>query len=355
LQTAHSKGILHRDIKPGNILVSDSGAPLLADFGIATSVYSSTSVPGYSVAWAPPEILRDDGRHTRGEASDVYSLAASLIGILTGSSPYELAYAPRNRTQLTEYIRTRRLPSFSHMGLPLFLEPALRTALEANPQDRYYSALDFARELQRTQQKTSGRQTSLVVHEVPPYLETALPATTPPLAPPAPLPASATHPLPRVARVLAALLLILVVSVSGLLFVSLRTRSHASPNSTSLGSSGSPSTASPETSSVASPVAAPTDAAGRLVGTTATFTWKDPGAIGNNATGDNTYFWQRTDAPGAGTSVPHAPLSAHTSNTTVTIPDVTESQICLRISIVTPDHRMSTTPATACAIRGETP
>jgi serine/threonine protein kinase len=169
LQTAHAHGILHRDIKPSNILISDARTPLLADFGIASSLYSFSSIPGYSVAWAPPEVLRGTDLHTAGESSDIYSLAASLVGILTGSSPYELAYGPHNKAQLAEYIRTRQLPPFSHMGVPSFLEPALSQALAFDPNERYYSALDFARALQRTQQRTYGCQTPVIVRGSVPY------------------------------------------------------------------------------------------------------------------------------------------------------------------------------------------
>ncbi|MEY2698832.1 MAG: hypothetical protein RL720_788, partial [Actinomycetota bacterium] len=61
LETAHRANVLHRDIKPGNILVTAYGHPVLSDFGIASSVYlgdSSTAV-GLSVPWSAPEVIRE--------------------------------------------------------------------------------------------------------------------------------------------------------------------------------------------------------------------------------------------------------------------------------------------------------
>ena len=97
VQYAHQRLVVHRDIKPGNILVTAEGVPKLLDFGIATilsaEVYSPGAEPTVTVQrmltpqFASPEQLRGEVITT---ASDVYSLGMVLYKLLTGCSPYVL-------------------------------------------------------------------------------------------------------------------------------------------------------------------------------------------------------------------------------------------------------------------------
>src|SRR5262249_35808369 len=84
LSAAHHSGVLHRDVKPGNVLVADDGSCAIADFGIAgvqKGVGASLTIDALTPLHAPPEVLRD-GRP--GSTADLYSLGSTMYTLLTG-------------------------------------------------------------------------------------------------------------------------------------------------------------------------------------------------------------------------------------------------------------------------------
>jgi hypothetical protein len=150
VQYAHKRGVIHGDIKPANILVSDSGRALLADFGVATASGTSTRTPAGSIRGTPrymsPEQamgLPLDGR------SDIYSLAMVLYEALSdlawlSSSDGSAAILKRIVDEVPPPPRMEN----SHEAE--LIAPVLAKALAKNPDDRYQTADEFVRDLRST-------------------------------------------------------------------------------------------------------------------------------------------------------------------------------------------------------------
>lgn len=161
VETAHRAGILHRDIKPANILVTEYGRPALTDFGISAT--TTDTMAGMSVPWSPPESFRVPAQ---GDASsDVYSLAATLYTLLTGRSPFEIAGASNTEIDLIARIQAMPVPALGRAEVSASLEAVLGRALAKTPRDRYASAAEFARALQRVQIELGMQATPIDVIE----------------------------------------------------------------------------------------------------------------------------------------------------------------------------------------------
>lgn len=150
LNAAHEAGVLHRDIKPGNIMIDKDGQPVLLDFGLAhvedidgESLTRTGDVFG-TPAYMPPEQV-SGLRKQLDRRSDVYSLGASLYESLVLRRPFE---AP-TRQALYQSILIEEPPDPRRLN-PLIsrdLKVVLETALAKERDERYQTALDFARDL----------------------------------------------------------------------------------------------------------------------------------------------------------------------------------------------------------------
>jgi serine/threonine protein kinase len=146
----HRNLVVHRDLKPGNILVTAEGEPKLLDFGIAKIVELNTHLTAthmrmLTLDYASPEQVAG-GRITT--ASDIYSLAAVLYKLLTGASPHESTR--ESASGMTFAICTGRIPPPSRLNPAVKgdLEMILMKALRLEPQDRYSSVEQFANDLE---------------------------------------------------------------------------------------------------------------------------------------------------------------------------------------------------------------
>ncbi|HSK99843.1 MAG TPA: protein kinase [Rubrobacteraceae bacterium] len=148
LRAAHTSGVIHRDVKPENVLVSENGDVKVADFGIAratdATVMTHTSRVLGTVRYLSPEQAMGE---PVGPASDLYSLGVVLYEMLTGEVPFEaegpLAVAMRHLTQEPRPLRELD-PS-----VPVPLEAITLKLLEKRPEERYGSAEALAEDLER--------------------------------------------------------------------------------------------------------------------------------------------------------------------------------------------------------------
>jgi eukaryotic-like serine/threonine-protein kinase len=144
---AHDRGFVHRDVKPGNILVTREGRVKVTDFGIARALSESAlTLPGTtlgSVHYFSPEQARGE---MATPASDIYSLGIVLYELLTGRRPWTGDTAAAIATaRLTGSVPS---PSSVHGGIPPTLESIDRKALATNPEERFASAAEMAEALE---------------------------------------------------------------------------------------------------------------------------------------------------------------------------------------------------------------
>jgi serine/threonine-protein kinase len=149
LEYAHKAGVIHRDVKPENILLAKDGV-CLADFGIARAVEravdessTSTGIVRGTPAYMSPE--QASGEHDYDGRSDIYSLACVLYEMLAGMHAF---VGPTPKAVMAQrLLHSPRPVSVYRPSIPGALEAVLGRALEILPADRYASAREFAKAL----------------------------------------------------------------------------------------------------------------------------------------------------------------------------------------------------------------
>jgi serine/threonine-protein kinase len=150
LDYAHAQGVIHRDIKPGNILMTQDGHAKIADFGIAKLNLAHFTLPGRVLgtpAYMAPEQLSGEGCDGR---SDVFSLGVILYAMVTGHSPFQgnsattVCFKVANREPIAA--------SALDMTLPPQLDAVISRAMAKDPKERYQRGADLAEDLRILQQ-----------------------------------------------------------------------------------------------------------------------------------------------------------------------------------------------------------
>ena len=156
LEHAHARGIVHRDIKPQNIMMLEDGTIKVADFGIARIANSETRTITDkaigSVHYISPEQARGDKTD---EKSDIYSVGVMMYEMLTGTLPFESDNAVS--VAIMQMQQTPRRPREINDKIPEGLEDITLRAMQKEPAERYASAADMLADIERFKNNPSIR------------------------------------------------------------------------------------------------------------------------------------------------------------------------------------------------------
>lgn len=150
LEYAHRRGIIHRDVKPSNILLTRDGHPLLTDFGLVKPIQSDRRITASGVLTGTPDYMAPEqvqGAEVDGRA-DIYALGVTLYEMLTGQHPYE------GETPVSVIIKHIQepmpCPSNHNPAVPPALDEIVARATAKDPDARYQRAGEMARALRNT-------------------------------------------------------------------------------------------------------------------------------------------------------------------------------------------------------------
>jgi len=193
LDYAHSRGVIHRDIKANNVMFDEQGTPFLVDFGIAKITSSTTGLTGTGVTMGTPSYMAPE--QWRGEsvtpATDQYALGIMTYHMLTGrlpfeaTTPYALMHKHLNEEPTAPHVWRKEIPEA--------VQPVLAQALAKLPGQRFPSVKDFATAFEASTKDIDQQETGFFITPLPGKLpaapmpgSTPRPAATPTQKPPLP-------------------------------------------------------------------------------------------------------------------------------------------------------------------------
>ena len=153
LDHAHAHGIVHRDVKPGNLLLDREGDVHVADFGIASAAWMPSltaqgTVLGTAGYLAPEQALGERA----GAASDRYALGVVAYELLAGERPFE---RDSPTAEAAAHVN-EPVPSIAHQGRPAELDPVFQRALSKRPESRYATCAEFVADLRAALARAAG-------------------------------------------------------------------------------------------------------------------------------------------------------------------------------------------------------
>ena len=165
LEYAHSEGVLHRDVKPDNIMIGPKGDVKVMDFGIAhvlgtTRQTREKSIVG-TIEYIPPEQI--EGKEIS-QRSDIYSLGVMLFEVIAGRLPF----TSENEFEMLKHHLDTPPPKLTSLvkDAPAFLDKAIARAMEKNPQDRFQTCGEFAEFIKQSAPDVASASADAFPHQV---------------------------------------------------------------------------------------------------------------------------------------------------------------------------------------------
>lgn len=140
LDYAHQRGVIHRDVKPGNILLSEDEVVYLGDFGLACGISSTTRLTQHGMVLGTPEYMAPEqvqGQTNLGPATDIYALGVVIYELLTGTFPFEVDTP--TAMMVARLMQEPRSLGALRSDIPPAVELVISKALSRDPADRFTS------------------------------------------------------------------------------------------------------------------------------------------------------------------------------------------------------------------------
>ena len=177
LDAAHAAGVVHRDVKPGNLLLNSRGEVAVADFGVASAVGLDSMTMTGTVLGTAGYLSPEQATGERATpASDRYALGVVAYELLTGERPFASDSAT---AEASAHVHAPIPYPSQHGDVPPELDPVLRRALAKDPADRYPSSADFVAALREALSHAAGTTRALAPVREDEYTPAAAPSKRP--------------------------------------------------------------------------------------------------------------------------------------------------------------------------------